>query len=72
MANRKAESRAIREQNRTPAFSGAAGGRVATDVGARDEKRAIEDGDDGKTRVTKGDEVTGRIPTRADHEGAAR
>ena len=50
--------------------SGTSGGRVAADVGSRDEQRTAEGGDPEPTRATKSDKVQPNIPTRADHEAA--
>ena len=57
---------------RTPAQSGSGGGSVATDVGSRDEEKTARGGDPEPTRATKQDKLQPKIPTRSDHEGAAR
>ncbi|WP_454883278.1 hypothetical protein [Sphingomonas oryzagri] len=50
--------------------SGTYGGRVAADIGSRDEGRSAGGGDPEPTRATKGDKVQPNIPARADNEGA--
>ncbi len=54
----------------TPGHSGASGGRVAADVGSRDEARMAIGSDPQPTRATKGDKVQPKIQTRADHQAA--
>lgn len=52
--------------------SGASGGGMAREVGARDEEKMATGADPQPTRPTKSSKVQPRAPTRADHEGAAR
>ena len=56
----------------TPPQSGSSGGGLATEIGSRDEERSARGKAPEPTRATKQDKVQPNIPTRADHEGAAR
>jgi len=56
----------------TPSHSGASGGMLATEIGARDEEKAAMGEDPEPARATKQDKIQSRNPTRSDHEGGAR
>lgn len=62
----------LRDEAETPAQSGRGGGTLAADIGSRDEEKSALGSDPEPTRATKDDKVQPKIPTRADHEGAAR
>lgn len=62
----------LRDQPATPSQSGGSGGTLAAEIGSRDEEKSALGADSEPTRATKEDKVQPRIPTRADHEGAAR
>ena len=66
------DDRVLPDELATPSQSGSAGGGTATDVGSRDEEKSALGADPEPTRATKQDKVQPDIPTRADHEGAAR
>jgi len=55
---------------KTPAQGGTAGGRLAEEIGSRDEERLATEGEPEPTRATKKDKEQPFIPTRADNEGA--
>lgn len=69
---RTRDDRDLRDEPATPAQSGSCGGGIATEIGARDEEKTALGGDPEPTRPTKKDKVQPVIPTRSDHEGAAR
>jgi len=53
-----------------PSQSGSGGAGLSADIGSRDELKTARGAAPSRTRVTKGDKVQPRIPTRADHDGA--
>jgi len=59
----------IENMEGAPGGSDMSGGRVAQDVGSRDELNRLVD-PDGSTSVRGSDKVQPNIPTRADNEGA--
>lgn len=60
----------IDQAERAPAQQGSSGGRIATDVGTRDEEKSATGGETGITNVHKSDKVQPFIATRADNDGA--
>lgn len=52
--------------------SGTTGGDLAREIASRDEEKTATGADPQPTGTTKSEKVQPRIPTRADHEGAAR
>jgi len=66
------DDRDLRDDPPTPSQSGSSGGTLATDIASEDEEKTALGGDPEPTRVTGEKKRQPIIPTRADHEGAAR
>lgn len=66
------DDRDLHDEPATPAQSGTGGGRMASEIGSRDEVRNALGGDPEPTRATKRDKVQPFVATRSDHEGAKR
>lgn len=62
----------LRDEAATPAQSGTGGGRMASEIGSRDEAKTALGGDPVPTRATKHDKVQPYVTTRSDNEGAKR
>lgn len=71
-AHRHDDRDLIENAEDAPSGAGTAGGRIARDVGSRDEEKRATDPEGGVTDVQKSDKVQPFIPTRSDHEGAQR
>lgn len=71
-AHRHDDRDLIENAEDAPSGAGTSGGRIAGDVGTRDEEKRVTDPEGGVTGVEKSDKVQPVIPTRSDHEGAQR
>jgi hypothetical protein len=60
----------LHDEPATPAQSGTGGGRMASEIGSRDEARNALGGDPEPTRATKRDKVRPFIATQSDQGGA--